>query len=412
MPETITAPEPALATPAPTEADRSAPPSIGDFDSHFPEDDVAPEPQPEPTPTPEPKSPPPKDPTSGKFIKAEPKTEPKPEPKAEPKPAAKPVEHDEYTPPQVATGGALRKFAEQAGTKARQLANELNSVRAELTKFKSHPQEDTAKVVAELADAKKRLQEYERELQTTRYERSSEYKEKYEKPYQNAYRQAYSDVKELLVYEPNPDDPEHPRERQATTADFDEIYGLPLGPATRLAKQKFGDSASIVIQHRAAIKNLAKSAIDAVNERNAGAEQYEQQQLAQQKMQDEGRSQMFSTAIQYIQTRHASMFQRENDSEWAEKLSNGRAMADMAFSNRHGMTEQQKVILDAHVYSRLVLAPALMWENAKLRAKEKKLESDIAQMRDSSPGKVQPTGKPAPTSPKGWAAEFDEKVPE
>src|SRR5579863_7963578 len=81
-----------------------------------------PRPEPSPTPAPEPKpaekpSTPPKDPATGKFTKPDDKPAPA-------KPADKPAP-DEFTPPSVATGSQLRKFAEQAGTRARQAASEV-----------------------------------------------------------------------------------------------------------------------------------------------------------------------------------------------------------------------------------------------------------------------------------------------
>lgn len=413
--------DPALTTTASPTPDRGTAPSLDDFDKHFNDlEGSAPEaPNAEPPETtPEPsKTAPPKDPVTGKFTKPEPKPVAKPEPKpeADPKPKVEPKPEDEYTPPQVATGSALRKFATQAGEKARRAASELNQVRAELAKLKTQPNQESAQIVAELADAKKKIAEYEREAQLTRYERSAEYKDKYEKPYQSAVQQAYSDVKELLVSEPAPteEDPNATKDRQATAADFDEIYNLPLGPATRLAKQKFGDSAFIVLQHRTAIKNSAKAALEAIEQHKAKAGEYEQQQTAQQKLQEEGRSQMFNTAIEDIRSKHAEVFgEREGDTDWNEGLAKGKSMADMAFGDRQGLTPQQSVILDAHVYNRLMLSPALLKDNAKLRSEVKKLTDELTQIRSSAPGKPSPAGKPVQGQAKSWDARFDEMVPE
>jgi hypothetical protein len=428
MPATLEPPATPAAAPSPTTPPAAQPPSVSDFDSHFSDLDVpapspsptpsptpAPSPAPAPSPTPEPKpddgkGAPAKDPVTGKFL---PKTDTKPEP---PKPEPKPS--DEFTPPQVATGTRLRKFAEEAGAKARQFQSKAAQLEAELQRIKTDPQKDSSALSQQLAAANEKIQRYENEARLTRYERSEEYRTKYEQPYQNAVKQAYGDVKELLVSEPKKgsqlDEQGHPIEfveREATPADFDEIYQLPLGPATRLAKQKFGDQAMIVLQHRQAIKNAAKSAMDAVEANKGNATQYEQQQTAQHKLQQEARDQMFNTAVESLAQKYPDWFgEREGDTEWNESLSKGRGIADLAFSDRQGLTPQQSAILDAQVHMRTSVFTPLKAEVIKLRTENKTLKEELAQIRGSGPGKVLPNGKAPDGKSKNWQQDFDERV--
>lgn len=401
-------PEPVIPEPA-----APAPSSLEDFDSKFSDLDETP-PTPEPAPAPEPKPAPAKDPVSGKFLpKGEVKPEPvKPAPAPVPakpavKPEAAPAPVNEFEPPSVATNSQLRTWAKQAGARAQKADSELKRMQSQLVELQKQPQvpADYQAVTAELAATKKRLEAHEGELRVTRYERSSEYKEKYEKPYQNAVQAAYGEVKELLVSEPNPDDPENPRERQATGADFDEVYNLPLGPATKLAKSKFGDAAFIVLNHRKAIRDAAKNAVGAVEEHKAKSVEFEQAQTAQQRMIEEGRNTMFSTALQALGEKYPSYFgQRDGDNAWNEALSKGRQMADLAFSDRRGLTPQQSAILDAQMHSRAAAFGPLRLELEKTKTELAELRKEVEERRSSSPG------KPGVTAPDGNKPEITDSI--
>lgn len=387
MPEPATLEPPVSPTPTPTPSA-----ALEDFDKTFA--DLEPSPAPTPEPTPEPAKPtPPREPETGKFTKAD--TKPAPAPTPEPAKAPEKVEAPkpatpEFEPPQVAKPSELRSWAKRMGTRAEQAEQNLSRLNAKIRELESRPQQqgDLKAVTEELATAKKRLEEYEGELKVTRYERSHEYKEQYEKPYQNAVRSAYADVGELLVSVPNPEDPENPKERQATAADFDEVYQLPLGPATKLAKQKFGDAYTEVLKHRSNIKNAAKAALEAVEAHKGKAAEFEQQQTAQQRLEMEGRSRMFGEAIQAISQKYPTLFgEREGDTTWNENLQKGRHMADLAFGDRGGLTPQQSAILDAQIHARVSAFPAMRARMDNLEQQLAAKDKEIAELRGSSPGK-------------------------
>lgn len=409
-------PAPPPATPSPTpDAPRGTGAALEDFDRTFADLDEtapAPEPTPEPAATPSPK---PKDPETGRFTKQEPKPEPA---KVPDKPAAapdKPAAAPEFEPPQVAKPSELRNWAKRMGSRAEQAEQNLVQLKREVNELRSKPGQsaDTKALTDELAATKKRLDEHERELKVTRYERSGEYKDKYEKPYQNAVNTAYAEVQELLVSVPNPEDPDNPRERAATAADFDEVYNLPLGPATKLAKAKFGDAAGIVLQHRQAIKGAAKAAVTAIEEHKGKAVEFEQAQTAQQKMFEEGRSRMFNEAKQAIAQKYAALFgERDGDTAWNEALAKGRNMADLAFSDRKDLTPEQSAILDAQVHARISAFPGLRAENDKLKADLAARDKEIADLRGSGPGKPGAgTDKPATTDNLTLDEAFDRAIP-
>src|SRR5438445_3205852 len=287
----VTAPAP---SPAPEPA-RSEPPSAGDFDKHFSDLDTSP-PPPAPSDPPAPAAggsdAPPKgrDPTTGKFV-------PKPEPAAKP---VAPVEPDDDSVISTGTMTQVRGWAIREQKRNKKAQQEIEDLKTKVQELSgAGPTADIRALTEQLADYKKKVDDYENEARLKRFETSDKYKNEFQKPYDNAVAQAYSEIKELTVSEPVAEG-EEPRERAATRNDFDEIYNLPLGQATKLPKQKLGDSSLIVLQHRKAIKDAAKAALGAIAEHKAKGATYEQAQTAQQKMEQEGKDRMFSTAVQAI----------------------------------------------------------------------------------------------------------------
>lgn len=422
--------EPPSQTAPADDSNRGVTPVLDDFDAHFSDlEPAAPTAQPERPDEPTRQSPPtqpdttkPRDPETGKFTK----------PTEQPKPAAKPGETPkpvnppaapatsggtgEFEPPQVAKPSDLRSWARKMGGRAetaeRQLV-QLNRRVKELEGFPQQQQVDTRALMEENARLKKALDGSEGELRTTRYERSQEYRDKYEAPYQTAVKAAYAEIQELLVEVPNPDDPEHPRERQATAADFDEVYNAPLGPATKLARAKFGDAAPMVLAHRKAIKDAAGAAVRAIEEYKGKAVEFEQHNTAQQKMQQEGRDRMFNEALHAITEKYSELFgEREKDTKWNEAITKGRAMADLAFSDRKNLSPQQTAILDAQIHARISGYGALRQERDHYKSECERLSKEIEDMRSSGPGRpAAAASKTEPVTPSSWEEGFDKAIP-
>lgn len=381
MPDTLTAPPAAEAPVAPISGD-----SFADFDKTFPDGLDNPEPAPA--------SPPPAD---DKLVEPDKRAaEPKPD-KPVKEPAEKPTApvtaepEDEFTPPQVAKRSELRGWALRMGKKAEEAQRDLAEAQARIKALESAPPkqlEDNSAMTQELAATKKQLQAYEQDMRMTRYERSQEYREKFEKPYKDAVGRAYREVKELLVFEPNSEDPDNPRERIATPADFDEIYNLPLGQASRLAKSKFGDAAGIVMQHRQQIRGLAEASYAAVEEYKAKGSEHEKSQQANAAQRSQGMLKMFNMASEAYSKKAPELFQpREGDSEGNELLQKSRAFADAVFAGSDGLTPQQVAMRDARAHAWISAYPRLARDVKKLRGELAEATKTIESLRGSGPGK-------------------------
>lgn len=362
-----------------------------------------------------------------------------PKPDAKPgapaaKPAAKPgvkpdqpLEHDEVDGiqvPRFKTDKDFRGWGLNGYKKAKDLEGQLNGLQAKYTDLeqKVPKTEGERKQLAEqLSAIQKRYDELEQEVKYLNYERSGEYRDKYEKPYQDAIVRAHADVRELTVTEedrsqqPDLETGKYPtRERAAVDGDFDEIYQLPLGPATKMAAKKFGPEAvSIVMQHRANIRSLAEKAVGALKEWKTNAAQRAKEQETQTIQTRERINGLWSQVNNDLREKHKDLFsERDGDDKWNAELKKGVAMADAYFSDRSAHPIEQRVVFDAHVRNRLAAFPALVSENTRLKSELEQAKKDLEQLRGSAPGKPGAVGDPNPPAEEseGAMAMFDKKL--
>lgn len=429
MTESPPAPTTQAPPPAATPSNEPAP-AFSDFDATFSDGLDAPEVKPVPA-SPEKAVPPAEGRTGNDTKPAKPVT---PEPKKGEDAKASPEkpettegqeetagEVDEYTPPKVATEKQTRGWALSMGKRAKRADMRAQELEMRVKQLEAQPPrqaEATSNMAAELAEAKKKLDQYENDLRLTKYERSGEYQEKYQKPYQAAVSRAYREVKELLVSEPKPnsqlDENGKPTEyidRQATQADFDELYGMPLGPATRLAKQKFGDAAMIVLQHRQNIRQLAEQAFEAVEAFKGKASQVETQTKAQEAQRAEGMLRMFNFASEAHAKKNAEMFlPRDGDTEGNELLTKGRDFATSVFAGNDGLAPQQVAMRDARALNWLTAYPRLARDVKKLRGELDAANKTIEELRGSSPGKPTPSVEAPAKTAGSILDDFDKNV--
>ncbi len=375
--EAPTAPETTMPTPSA--------PAFADFDATFPDglDD----------PTPAPSSPPASEPVlpSGDAPTGAgaptPKTDKAPEKPVEQK--APDETPDEYTPPQVAKPNELRGWALRMGKEKKAAVKELEEVKARLRQLESQPprqQADNSALAQQLQAANQRIEQYEHDLRLTKYERSGEYRDKYEKP-------------------------DNPKERAATQSDFDEVYSLPLGQATKLAKQKFGDASGIVLQHLEKIRDHMESAFAAVEQyKNQGSEQ-EKMTQAQAAQREAGMAQMFTQATQSYAKKFSEMVSpRDGDTEGNDLLTKGQQFASFVFAGNENLNPVDVVRRDARAYSWLSAYPRLARDVKSLKTQLSEAQKTIESLKSSGPGKPKPSSETAPSPAKTWESAFDEAV--
>lgn len=281
--------------------------------------------------------------------------------------------------------------------KAKQLETDLQSLQskyAELEQKVPKTETERKQLADKLAELEKKYSEASTELNFANYERSPEYKEKYEKPYQDAINRAHRDVKELTVTEEDRSQPADEngkfptKERPAKAEDFEEIYSLQLGAATKLAAKKFGpESVSIIMQHRANIRQAAEAALGALNSWKESSSKRAKEQETQAVQTRERVASLWTQVNTDIKAKNKDLFdERPDDKEWNEELAKGTKMADAYFSDQGNRTVEQRVVFDAHVRNRVAAFPALVSRMRKLETENAQLAKDLAELRGSGPG--------------------------
>jgi hypothetical protein len=328
-----------------------------------------------------------------------PQAEPAPAAKEEPKPAEKPVatpeeddlmeggatgnsllpDHDKKpdTEPKAAQpekkDGAPPPDGKKEKVNPWHLVEEAKTKRAELEKQvadlqKLVPNAELRKQeLAEVEGLRKRNQELEQHMRFVDFRESAEYKEKYEKPYQSQWK---TSMKELDGVTVESDDGQM---RPISPQDMLELVNLPLVKAKQLAVEKFGDFASDVIAHRAAIREKFEAREAALEGAKKDGDEY--QKTAMKSAQDQyGKLSselkgVYDKAVDFItkDRRHSDYLnERDGDDEGNALLKKGYELVDKAFSQNpmtEGLTmEQRSSIIKQHAavrhkaaaYSRLI----------------------------------------------------------
>ncbi len=283
--------------------------------------------------------------------------------------------------------------------KAKQLETELNALRekhAAVEQQVPKTLEERNQLAEKLKALETSLNEKEDRLKYLNYEHSDEFKTKYEQPYQNAWKSLLTDIKELTVSvedktkEADIDGKYPMTDRPATRQDFDVIYNAPLGQATKLAHEKFGTAAGIVLQHRAAIRQAATAATNALDEwKTKGAERAKQEEERSIRENAEIQTVWEDANKRTSEHPHGKPWwgYEENDKEINDALDKGFAYADQRFSGDYAkLPMAEKVHLDAQIRHRVAgffkLRVLLERANKELSA----AKEELATRRGSSPG--------------------------
>lgn len=410
-------PSPAPAAPAGGEGD---PGSFDKFDTAF-QDLDAPETPPAPPAAP---PTPPKGSAAPKGTPAPAKPGAKPAAPAPPQGEFEEVEGVQV--PRFKKDNEFRGWGLAGHKKAKQLEGELAQLRTQYQQIEQeHPKtkQERDALAARLAEIEKQHNETVEQIKYLSYERSSEYKDKYETPYRKAVDTAYSDVKELTVTEPDPTQPPNQdgsqptRERPATPADFDEIYQLPLGPASKLAAKKFGaESVATVIQHRNNIRTLAKAANEALADWKNKAKDREKSENDQRTIEESQIQDTWKSINKQMgeDSRGADFWgEVKDDKEINDALAHGFAYADRRFSGEFKkLSRMEQMVLDASIRHRVAGFYRMKVELARIKAEHAQALKDLAELRGSGPGEPgTPGGGETPsTEGDGPMAEFDRKL--
>jgi len=309
------------------------------------------------------------------------------------KPAGQGEDLDEDGVPKTfKTNKELRQWAVNQSKTARQAADTIKSLETKLKGLEGKPgrEAEFEELQKKLTLVESRVNDYEQKLRFVDYRQSSEYIEKYEAPLNRAVSDAHKETEELEVLIPGEDGTF--TTRPATKADFNKIYHMPLGEATKAAKEMFGDSASIVLGHRRDIKKLSDSAAGAIEEYKTKGATIEKERRTQTEAQQHQIEGAWKSANDDLVKKYPKWFSpEEGDKEGNDLLEKGYSMVDSAFGpERNKLTVQQRIAADAHIRNRAAAFGRMAYKNKKLSEQLAEKDKLIEQLRSGAPG-----GKPA-----------------
>lgn len=310
------------------------------------------------------------------------------------------------------TASDAGKPAEQKPVKAAELRNayenlkrEHHKLKADFEKAKTASQDETrVKQLQELLDNERKARaEIEQELKMTAYERSQEFKDKFQKPYMDAYKMGRQKAASLKVQEVKNDVDEVVRPgRQGTEADFDTIMRIDDDDtAAEKAAELFGPvKAQAVLYYRERVQELHNSSRSAIEDYRNNAATREKEMIEARTRQEQQQAEMAKANAETfrklvdegIKARPEFFTPAEGDTEAAEVVKRGQAVADSLFSGINPKTGRPYTpdgLVKFHAFVRNAVA-AHGHILHKLKAAEVKLaemESDLAEYKQSGSSK-------------------------
>lgn len=371
--------------------------------------DTTPEPTPSPAPAPA----------------AEPAPTPAPEPAAvTPDPSAKPEEPSPLgddlaklipakpaDSPEVKEPGTPKELREaysrvkteheKTVARVRELEGQTEKVREELR------QQIQKEMQSEVERLRNDLTEREDRLRVADYRQSDEYRETFGKPIDSAWGKAAEAINGVKVTQADG------TERDATVNDIADLCRMPERDALRVARERFGDDAALVLKHRDRITDLVARAQQAVEDyRTRGEEQRRQSETA--RVEQIRRFETEVLTLRSDKTLNSILGADATDKEAADLLAKGDKLvrtaligdnlpkeASPADVGRARFEAQKMVALRAAAFG-----PTLLRLN-RANAKVAELEAKLKSFEASEPG-VGDSSEPAKAEPKYGAEGIDD----
>jgi len=357
---------------------------------------------------------------TGKFLPKEKAPEKPPEKVVEkPKPAE--AEKPSKKPGDGKIDNIKEFRANYEATKAKAEAYEK-----ELAELKKAPKEWPEKKTYEeklaereklIEEHKKRVEQYETELQFTNFTKSQAYKDQYEKPYINAWKAGQAETATLEIVE-RKDETEQVTQpgRDATAADFDAIMSIANNrDAVKRAVQLFGDAAPVVLAHRKAIHEKEALANEAIKEFQTKGAEREKTMREQQEKQSKEYSSMVDNFRNAAIEKYPKFFKSDPaDPEGNKYLESGSHLMERVLKNgaplKEGetqMTGEQYAIAVAAVRNKASAFDRVAHLATTRARRIAELEKELEQFKASKPGNGNGNGRAAPAAEEDPLAMID-----
>lgn len=287
---------------------------------------------------------------------------------------AEPKEFD----PERAVPKELREHAKRLKSENQTLAEKAKQLEAKIKEVENRGGDSTA-LTSRLNQIEKERDSALADLRAARQEASPEFKEKFDKPFNQAAEAARQEIGELTIT-----NAEDGTTRQATWADFSALYSLPVGKFIEQANALFGPAAQFVIQKREQLQSLDRARRAALEEEKSQFKQRDERDRA-----ESVRNREKDTAYLSEQQKRLSETVEDYkvDPTDSESLS-AQKYALEAF-DKSPENKEKGLLKFAHIRARVAAFAVNKVKLSRANAKIAELESQVADLKGSAPGKTQ-----------------------
>jgi hypothetical protein len=271
---------------------------------------------------------------------------------------------------------------------------------------------DTTALTERIGTMEKEREALQSQLRAFKQEASPEFQAKYEKPFKDAADFAKQISESLEITEYN-DAGDPVKTRQGTYDDFIQLYAMPINKASKLARKMYGEDAQTIINHLNELQRLDFNKKRGLEDERKNALANEEKEKAEAATRKETIAKLWRDTNQDIIDNHPDWQPAPDDKEGAEILKESYATVDKGIHDRT-LTLEQKIRYDANQRHRAALQPWFAHRLKQANETISELQTTIAEMKGSGPGKTQhPNGEPPPDAgeKKPWKQELRETVP-
>lgn len=255
----------------------------------------------------------------------------------------------------------------------------------------------TPELEKRLEDMQKRLEQSEAQLYAFDYSQSPEYKDKYASKWEKRSRQAATDVAAMQVVTGKDEESGKETYRQATVADWQRVYSAASTPeAWRVARELFGDQATIAMEHRNALKSIEEQAGEEVESKRKNFDAERKRQGETFNKFKETHDKVSGEYDGELVKKYGSLFTGDPARpEEAKMVESGTKFVDEALNANNLSVEEHA--RRAAVLRRWAISFPLMNDRVNfLQGKIKSLEEELSKFRKSDPGEA--AGEPTPAA--------------
>lgn len=297
--------------------------------------------------------------------------------------------------------------------------NRIAEMEKAITELKSKPADNgELKALQEkLAEREKRMEDIQKELEFTAFEKSERFKETYEKPYHRAWNLGRAWVASLTVKDPGTGDV-----RQGTPADFDAIMqlsGQDPDQAAELMDAMLGGKSASVAPYMAKVNEHLQNMQEALKEaREKGVTRDKENETRVSKQSQEIRESIESAWKRFqgeAIEKYPHWFKpTEGDEEGNKALEKGFEQAARAFSKLNAADpnltpeeRQQIVASHAALFNKAAAFPRLVVQLKQRDAKIAALEKELSGFRSSQPGGGAGAPRSGGSGDEGWESALE-----